>query len=148
MAKENQNNLTGNPVKKINFKVDSPSLYENKGTPYLANITGSDFGNSKYDFEKPWSVDEIQSDEYKLYRGEAQNGFAQLGLGLLRATGKALLEGVKTPGYLYALGDAMRPGVTLDQALDNSFIKAFEGVEESMKKLCLFINLINQVEVD
>ena len=134
MAKENQNNLTGNPVKKINFKVDSPSLYENKGTPYLANITGSDFGNSKYDFEKPWSVDEIQSDEYKLYRGEAQNGFAQLGLGLLRATGKALLEGVKTPGYLYALGDAMRPGVTLDQALDNSFIKAFEGVEESMKE--------------
>ena len=111
-----------------------PSLYENKGTPYLANITGSDFGNSKYDFEKPWSVDEIQSDEYKLYRGEAQNGFAQLGLGLLRATGKALLEGVKTPGYLYALADATRPSVTLDQALDNSFIKAFEGVEESMKE--------------
>ena len=26
MAKENQNNLTGNPVKKINFKVDSPYM--------------------------------------------------------------------------------------------------------------------------
>jgi len=104
-------------------------------SPVLTTLSPDNtFGESKYDLEKPWSVEEIQSGDYELYRGKAQNGFAQLGLGLLRATGKALLEGVKTPGYLYALGDAMRPGVTLDQALDNSFIKAFEGVEESMKE--------------
>jgi hypothetical protein len=107
----------------------------NEKSPVLTTLSlDNTFGESKYDLEKPWSVEEIQGGDYELYRGKAQNAFAQLGLGLLRATGKALLEGVKTPGYLYALGDAMRPGVTLDQALDNSFIKAFEGVEESMKE--------------
>lgn len=97
----------------------------------------TDYGNSKYD-EPNLRKEDIESGDYQLMRGENQNGFAQLGLGVLRAASKAGVEALKSPAYLYSLGEwgirnAMGEDFTLDKALDNAVLKSLESVEESIK---------------
>lgn len=96
-------------------------------------LGNTDFGQSKYD-DKSLDSEFIKSGDYKYIRGEQQNGFAQLGLGVLRAVAKAGVEVAKTPGYLYALGDATRSDVTLDQALDNAWLNGLESLDAKVKE--------------
>jgi hypothetical protein len=98
-----------------------------------AQIGNTDFGDSKYDKNYSASLSDINTGEYKYSRGEQQNGFAQLGEGVLRAVAKAGVEVAKTPGYLYALGDATRSDVTLDQALDNAWLNGLESLDQKIK---------------
>ena len=108
-------------------------------TGLLASTFGNTtFGESKYD--KPETDSEfINNGDYNYLRGERQNGFAQLGLGALRALNKAGVEALKTPAYLYALGEwgaknMFGDGETLDKALDNVVLNSLDDYDEAFKK--------------
>jgi len=101
----------------------------------------TDFGDSEYDKTYSPSLYDIATGEYRYSRGEQQNAALQMGAGILRTIGKAGIEMAKTPAYLYSLGEWSLDniqkggeGMSLADALDNSMIKALEGVESSMKE--------------
>lgn len=97
-----------------------------------AQIGSTDFGESKYDKNYSASLQDIATGDYKYSRGEQQNSFAQLGLGIGRAISKAAIEVAKTPGYAYALG-ASWGDKTLDQTLDNAWLNGLEGLDQKIK---------------
>lgn len=100
--------------------------------PVLATAPTIDYGQSKYD-DSPASLETITSGEYKYLRGEKQNGFAQLGLGVGRAVSKAVTEAAKTPGYLWALGESWGDK-TLAESLDNTWLNTLEGLDAKVKE--------------
>ena len=102
-------------------------------TPYAGAIGHTDFGNSEYDKITSTSLESIYNGDYKYFRGEQQNGLAQLGLGALRAVAKAGIETLKTPGYLYALGSSLGEE-TLDQSLNNAWLNGLESLDSSIKE--------------
>ena len=130
---------------KIDFSLYDPSIeIKNINNP-LANLTSTDyygdaadFGSSKYDDANMSNLN-LQTGDYKYIRGEKQSGLAQVGLGVLRAASKAGVEALKTPGYLYSLGEwgvrnAAGEDYTLDKALDNTYINSLENADDYIKK--------------
>lgn len=113
-----------------------------EGDGFVSRAIGnSDFGKSKYD-DPTLDSEFIESGDYKFARGEKQNGFAQVGLGVLRAASKAAVEAIKSPAYLYSLGEwagsnilTGGKGTTLEQSLDNSIINSLEDVEDKYKEV-------------
>lgn len=101
-------------------------------SPVLATAPTIDYGQSKYD-DSPASLETITSGEYKYLRGEKQNGFAQLGLGVGRAISKAATEAAKTPGYLWALGESWGDK-TLAESLDNTWLNTLESLDAKVKE--------------
>lgn len=92
-------------------------------------------GESKYDTE----ITTNNIDDLEYIRGERQSGLAQVGLGVIRAGTKAALEIAKTPAYLYSLGEytlknTVGEGQGLDEALDNAWLNALEGLESKTKE--------------
>lgn len=144
----NKPNIDLNPYKY------TPEIKQPKPQDPLGDLQSSkqygeaaDFGNSKYDESNVSGLD-LQTGDYKYERGEKQSGLGQLGLGVLRAAEKATIEGLKTPGYLYALGEWGVKGLsgqkdengedfTLDKALDNQYLNALESADEFTKEKLL-----------
>ena len=129
---------------KIDYSLYDPSIeIKNTNNP-LANLTSTDyygdaadFGASKYDDANMSNLN-LQTGDYKYLRGEKQSGLAQVGLGVLRAASKAGVEALKTPGYLYSLGEwgvrnAAGEDYTLDKALDNTYINSLENADDYIK---------------
>lgn len=111
-------------------------LKDLKSSTYYGNA--SDFGKSSYDNPNISNLD-LESGDYKYIRGEKQPGLIQLGAGILRAGGKATIEALKTPAYLYSLGEwtaknAAGENFTLDKALDNVVLNKLQNVDDSFKE--------------
>lgn len=98
-----------------------------------STLGNTDFGKSKYD-DPTLDSEFVQSGDYQFARGEKQNPLVQIGAGILRATSKAAIEAVKTPGYLYSLGDWIASDKTLDKALDNTYLNALENLDDNVKE--------------
>lgn len=117
---------------------NSPSL-DNNGNIGNTQIGSTNFGESNYDKTYSSNISDIQSGDYLKQRGEQQSGLTQIGAGILRAGSKAVIEAVKTPAYIYALGEwgasnVFGEGETLDKALDNSMLNALENVDDKIKQ--------------
>lgn len=136
-----------NPKYTPKFNLDAYNPESKESTPnYLSGEQASsfhpgatDFGKSGYDDPSNTSNADLDNGDYKYIRGEKQNGLAQVGLGVLRAVSKAGVEAVKTPGYLYGLGEWYTRNVagqdyTLDKALDNAYINALEDADDWIKE--------------
>ena len=141
-------------VPKPNIDLYDPSK-TTKQDNTLAGLTSADyfpeaadFGKSKYDNPNMSNL-YLQNGDYNDLRGEKQSGLGQLGLGVLRAAGKATIEIAKTPAYLYSLGEYTLDngaskiaglngqeykGISLDKALDNSMLNYLEGLDNDMKE--------------
>ena len=122
--------LSGNPNGET-FHSDQISDMGVTGTVHSA-LGNTDFGNSKYD-DLSTKTEHIQSGNYEFMRGERQSALTQIGSGVVRVGLKAVVEALKTPAYLYALGEAAMTDKTLDQTLDNAYLNGLEGAENSWK---------------
>lgn len=122
--------LSGNPNGEI-FHSDQISDMGVSGTIH-STLGNTDFGNSKYDYLST-KTEDIQSGDYEFMRGERQSALSQIGSGIARIGLKAVVEAAKTPGYLYAFGEAAMTDKTLDQTLDNAYLNGLEGAENAYK---------------
>ena len=122
--------LSGNP---FGEKVYSGEISQMGVTGTVHSTSGNiDFGDSKYD-DLSTRAEHIQSGDYEFMRGERQSALSQIGSGVVRVGLKAVVEALKTPAYLYALGEAAMTDKTLDQTLDNAYLNGLEGAENSWK---------------
>ena len=122
--------LSGNPNGE-RFHSDQISDMGVTGTIHSA-LGNTDFGNSKYD-DLSTKTEHIESGDYEFMRGERQSALTQIGSGVARVGLKAVVELLKTPAYIYALGEAAMTDKTLDQTLDNAYLNGLEGAENSWK---------------
>ena len=122
--------LSGNPNGEI-FHSDQISDMGVSGTIH-STLGNTDFGDSKYDYLST-KTEDIQSGDYEFMRGERQSALSQIGSGIARIGLKAVVEAAKTPGYLYAFGEAAMTDKTLDQTLDNAYLNGLEGAENAYK---------------
>jgi len=97
-----------------------------------ASFGNTDFGESKFDTSNTFSED-ILSGEYKDLRGEKQSRTDKLFNAVPRLLGKVGTEIAKTPGYLYALGEAGLTDKTLAESLDNAWLNGLEQADQSVK---------------
>ena len=126
---KNSNSLTYNPKNK--------NIHST--TRAGANIHGYNLGigDSKYDKGLTWSSDINENnieDSINEYRAENQSGAAQLGLGAVRATTKALTEVAKLPGVVGGIIAApfAEEGEGVDTAFNNWWIKGLDGLNEKL----------------
>lgn len=97
-----------------------------------ASFGNTDFGESKFDASNTFSED-ILSGEYKDLRGEKQSRTDKLFNAVPRLLGKVGTEIAKTPGYLYALGEAGLTDKTLAESLDNAWLNGLEQADQAVK---------------
>lgn len=102
---------------------------------YRGENTG--FGESKYDNNLNWDAEVNENDiqgSINEHRANEQSGLAQLGLGTLRATTKALTEVAKLPGVVGGIIAApfAKEGEGLDTAFNNGWIKSIDQFNENI----------------
>jgi hypothetical protein len=105
------------------------------GPVYRGENTG--FGKSEYDKGLNWSADINPNDiqgSINEHRAQEQSGLAQLGLGTLRATTKALTEVAKLPGVVGGIiaSPFAEEGEGFDTAFNNGWIKSIDQFNENI----------------
>jgi len=144
MAKQR---ITGDPIEQydsffkafeaVKSKKSNSNLGEAMAPTYRGTNTG--FGKSSYDSTFNWNADADEEDiqgSINENRAQQQSGWGQAGLGVVRATTKALAEVAKLPGVIggsiMAIG--AEDGEGYDTAFNNSWIKAIDGVHEHINE--------------
>lgn len=92
----------------------------------------SDFGKSQYDTNIPYELASNQENLENI-RGESQTRLDKWGNAIPRLISKATIETLKTPGYLYAIGEAIATDNNLAQSLNNAWINRLEQGEQLFK---------------
>jgi len=92
----------------------------------------TNFGESKFD-DPNMKSEAILDGQYQDIRGELQSRTDKLFNAVPRLLGKVGTEVAKTPGYLYALGEAGLTDKTLAESLDNAWLNGLEHADQAVK---------------
>ncbi len=101
--------------------------------PLEAAFGNTDFGESKYDADS-LSSKYITSGDYNDIRGLKQTSIDQIANAIPRLASKVGTEVLKTPGYLYALGEAGLTNSTLAESLDNAYLNGLQYFDDKTKE--------------
>jgi len=92
----------------------------------------TNFGESKFD-DPNMKSEAILDGQYQDIRGELQSRADKLFNAVPRLLSKVGTEVAKTPGYLYALGEAGLTDKTLAESLDNAWLNGLEHADQAVK---------------
>lgn len=113
------------------------SIGDQASSKFLGYNTG--IGTSKYDNNISWNA-EIDEDDIagslNEHRARSQSNWSKLGSGLGRAGLKAVSEIAKLPGVIAGsvMAIGAKEGEGYDTAFNNQWIKAIDGIEDSIKE--------------
>lgn len=115
-------------VSNADISFNTPKGYQNQ----QKQLGNTGFGKSRYDLEGNIYVEDTP--DLNEVRAQRQSTIEKLSLGVPRALGKATTELLKTPGYLYGLGEAALTDKSIGESLDNKYINTFENLDQSIKE--------------
>lgn len=102
----------------------------NPATQYIGS-KASEYGESQFD--KTASPVTVEEGNLADYRGLVQPRIDKVANAVPRLISKIGTEIVKTPGYLYALGESGLTDKTLAESLDNAWLNTLDNVDKSVK---------------
>ena len=118
--KETSNSLTSDL---LNKRLESTNTYVGDIAPQ--------YGKSQFDKEAP--IPSVLGGNLDEFRGERQSRLDKLGNVVPRLLSKVGTEFAKTPGYLYALGEAGLTDKTLAESLDNAWLNTWDNMDQATK---------------
>ena len=121
-----------NIVPRTNEYLDDPSpIVQNIGLDQYGQVV--DFGESQYD-TPDLNPEELLLGGLDEIRAQKQSNLDRWGNAIPRLVSKVGTEIAKTPGYLYALGEAGLTESTLAEAMDNAWLNTLQSLDDKVKE--------------
>jgi hypothetical protein len=101
----------------------------------LPNSYGSFYGSTgvgESQYDKGVRSEDLP--ELEEIRAQEQSNWDRWGNAIPRLISKVGTEVLKTPGYLYGLGEAALTDATLSESLDNAWLNSLEGLDQKTKE--------------
>lgn len=99
-------------------------------TTSLETYGSTGVGNSQYDKEA--RVEDLT--DLNELRAQEQSNWDRWANAVPRLISKVGTEILKTPGYLYALGESMSPDVTLAESINNAYLNGLQSLDDKTKE--------------